>query len=320
MRGRGSCGEYSADGERPAPARRARARRRALIAGLLAAVGTGCGSDPGASLPSAVVEAFPPDTLRSREVAEGVRYHYLWAPEGPFAIHLVEVPLDRCGLDFDVALANADGTPGLRRVTEIAQGAAERSVLVAVNGDFFTAEGHPVGTTVRRGDVHRDQLRPAFAWQRGEGAWIGPLEVDSGRLTGAGWAVDEGEVEVVSGFPEVLDGGARVGDLGVADNPSFAAARHPRTAVAVDPSGGRLWLIVADGRQGEYATGLTLPELAVLAEALGAAEALNLDGGGSSVMVVEGAVVSRPSDASGERAVANALLLVADPAGCEAGR
>ncbi|MEK9501547.1 phosphodiester glycosidase family protein [Gaopeijia maritima] len=300
---------------------RARLARGPLLAGLATIVAAGCGSDPGASLPSAVAEAFPPDTLRSREVSQGVRYHYLWAPEGPFAIHLVEVSLDRCGLDFDVGLANADGTPGLRRVTEIAAASAEeRPVLVAVNGDFFTAEGHPVGTTVRRGDVHRDQLRPAFAWRRGDGAWIGPVEVDSGRLTGAGWAVDEGEVDVVSGFPEVLDGGVRVGDLGVADNPSFAAARHPRTAVAVDSVRGRLWLIVADGRQGEYATGLTLPELAVLAEALGAAEAINLDGGGSSVMVIEGAVVSRPSDATGERAVANALLLVADPAGCRSGR
>lgn len=283
-----------------------------------------------------MTEAFPPDTLRSRLLGDGVRYHFLWAPAGPFAIHLVEVPLGNCALDFDVALANADGSPGLRTVTGIAESAGrERSVSVAVNGDFFTADGRPTGTTIDRGTVRVDRLRPAFAWRRGEGAWIGPLEVTADRLTGAGWAVDGGagaaaepatggsggpEIDVVSGFPELLDAGARVGDLGVADNPSFAAARHPRTAVAVDPAGERLWMIVADGRQGEYATGLTLPELAQLAEALGATEAINLDGGGSSVMVIEGAIVSRPSDATGERAVANALLLVVDSTGCAAAR
>ena len=49
-----------------------------------------------------------------------------------------------------------------------------------------------------------------------------------------------------------------------------------------------------------------------------AAEALNLDGGGSSVMVVHGRRMSRPSDEDGERAVRNALAVVSDPAFCRA--
>jgi exopolysaccharide biosynthesis protein len=61
---------------------------------------------------------------------------------------------------------------------------------------------------------------------------------------------------------------------------------------------------------------MTLPELATLAEALGAAEAINLDGGGSSVMVVLGTARSHPSDGAGERPVANALALVRDPRAC----
>jgi exopolysaccharide biosynthesis protein len=54
--------------------------------------------------------------------------------------------------------------------------------------------------------------------------------------------------------------------------------------------------------------GMTLPETAELMRELGALDALNLDGGGSSTMVVEGQVVNRPSDGR-ERSVSNALLL-----------
>jgi exopolysaccharide biosynthesis protein len=61
---------------------------------------------------------------------------------------------------------------------------------------------------------------------------------------------------------------------------------------------------------------MSLPDLVGLMEALGATEALNLDGGGSSVMVIRGQVVSRPSDMEGERPVANALAVRKDPAFC----
>ena len=61
---------------------------------------------------------------------------------------------------------------------------------------------------------------------------------------------------------------------------------------------------------------MTLPELTTLLEALGVTEALNLDGGGSSVMVVRGTALNRPSDAEGERAVVNALALERDFSGC----
>jgi exopolysaccharide biosynthesis protein len=62
---------------------------------------------------------------------------------------------------------------------------------------------------------------------------------------------------------------------------------------------------------------MSLPELTGLLEAMGATDAVNLDGGGSTVMVLRGTPVSRPSDAEGERPVANALAVVRDPALCE---
>ena len=77
------------------------------------------------------------------------------------------------------------------------------------------------------------------------------------------------------------------------DRPSFSAARHPRTAVGFDSDENLLWIIVVDGRQPGYSDGMTLPELAGVFEALGVEEAVNLDGGGSTVMVLGGEAVSR---------------------------
>jgi exopolysaccharide biosynthesis protein len=64
---------------------------------------------------------------------------------------------------------------------------------------------------------------------------------------------------------------------------------------------------------------MTLPELTALFEALGVRDAINLDGGGSTVMVVGGEAVSHPSDAEGERPVVNALGIRWDPAFCDLG-
>ncbi len=122
--------------------------------------------------------------------------------------------------------------------------------------------------------------------------------------------------QVVGGFPELLDQGRAVMGLGLDPTQSFASFRHPRTAVAYDPDARRLWLLVVDGRQGAYSSGMTLVELTDALSAVGATKALNLDGGVSSVMVVGGSLLSHPSDEDGERTVRNALAVVADPAYC----
>ena len=150
---------------------------------------------------------------------------------------------------------------------------------------------------------------------------MGVPEADDGALR-MGWTVPatgDGRTEAVGGFPDLIDRGRRVGDLEVAARPTFAAARHPRSAVGYDPDDGVVWIVVVDGRQLPHSAGMSLPELAALFEALGTEEALNLDGGGSSALVVGGAPVNRPSDASGERAVVNALALVRDATGCAHG-
>jgi hypothetical protein len=304
-----------------------RLRLRAAAAILPAFLGACAAPDTppsvAADVPGAVLALLEPDTVRSAAVARGVRYHYLWSVRGPWAVHVVESHLGRCELALDVLQAEArqEGGTGHERVTSMVHRNGP-SVLTAVNADFFTPEGTTVGTEMVSGAVTAARERPALAWRAGADPWIGEARIRADQLH-LGWVVPIGSgdahTEAVGGFPELLAEGTRVGDLGVGERPAFAATRHPRTAVGYDPLTRRLWLVVVDGRQSPHSSGMTLPELAALLEALGAVEAINLDGGGSSVMVVHGRVVNRPADAAGERPVVNALALRHEPAGCTPG-
>lgn len=95
-------------------------------------------------------------------------------------------------------------------------------------------------------------------------------------------------------------------------DPSFfygwVTKRNPRTIAGVDRAG-RLVLITADGRS-TSSLGLSITEAADVARALGLREAINLDGGGSTTMVVGSRVVNDPSDATGERPVGDAVLVL----------
>ncbi len=90
---------------------------------------------------------------------------------------------------------------------------------------------------------------------------------------------------------------------------AFLTNRHPRTLVASNRTGDKVWLITVDGRQ-EASVGMSFPEMAEFVRFLGGWNAVNLDGGGSTTMVVDGRVVNRPSDPLGERAVANAIFVL----------
>ena len=262
-------------------------------------------------LPAAVLEWLAPDSVRGSAVSDGVSYHFAWSARGPWALHLVAADLNRCELELVVVPALAeDGTTRTRKTVTAMSPDGEVVALAGVNGDFFSRGGAPVGPEVTSG-TERSSRRPAIAWDGARVPRIGP-----GASSADNHGASEG-LQVVGGFPELLDGGVRVGDLEVADRPDFAAVRHPRTAVGFDPGSGLLWLVVVDGRQMPHSAGMSLPELTDLFLALGVAEALNLDGGGSSVMTVGGRTVSSPSDATGERPVGNSLWLVQDGSACE---
>ena len=86
------------------------------------------------------------------------------------------------------------------------------------------------------------------------------------------------------------------------------AERHPRTAIGFNADSTRLYFVVVDGRH-LTSVGVTLLEMKGIFDALGAVTAVNLDGGGSSCMVVNDEVLNHPSDGP-VRAVGNGCLLV----------
>ena len=113
-----------------------------------------------------------------------------------------------------------------------------------------------------------------------------------------GWSLGWPEVlDTIGGNPTLVEDGAIVEHNVTGDGAFFK--RHPRTGVGTTPDG-RILLVVVDGRQPDYSVGMNLREFAKLFVSLGADQALNLDGGGSTTMVINGEIVNRPSSDDGE--------------------
>src|SRR5690606_8524931 len=92
------------------------------------------------------------------------------------------------------------------------------------------------------------------------------------------------------------------------DSLNMILRRHPRTLVGTTRNGS-LILATVDGRNPGVTVGANFHEAAQLMRWLGATQAINLDGGGSTAMVVKNKVVNKPSDGR-ERAVGDALLVL----------
>jgi hypothetical protein len=116
-----------------------------------------------------------------------------------------------------------------------------------------------------------------------------------------GW---ENVKETIGGNPTLIENGRIV--VKPSNLPFFRKA--PRTAVAYTRNK-RVLLVTVDGRHKRYSRGITPVGLARLLRRYGAKWALNLDGGGSTTMVVRGKIINRPSDGR-ERAVSSALVVV----------
>jgi len=158
------------------------------------------------------------------------------------------------------------------------------------------AAHYTVGDTVR---LRYDLLPASPSPDHGAVAPDGltPVWQDVEQAIGGGpWLVRDGKIFV--------DGDAE--RLSPTD---FVNARHARSAIGICTDGSLL-LVAVDGRKAT-SRGVTLLEMAAILKRLGAQQAINLDGGGSTAMVVGGSVVNTPSDGK-ERPVANGLLIFAN--------
>jgi len=161
-------------------------------------------------------------------------------------------------------------------------------------------------------------------------AGVGNMSIDSGRAVLSGHGVSSSIVlsrlvvsdtlrivqsivpgvgrltEMIGGYPKLVSQGG---------SNAFDAPREPRTAAGFSSDSSTLFLFAVDGRQGLLSVGMTFEELAAFMILSGVAEGINLDGGGSTTMLVRDQVVNSPSDGT-ERAVSNSLLVISSaPAG-----
>lgn len=114
--------------------------------------------------------------------------------------------------------------------------------------------------------------------------------------------------DITSGLPQLIrDGRMDITWQEEKASRDFVETNHPRTAVA-KLRDGKFLMITVDGRS-ESSGGIGLEDLAKLLLELGATDAMNLDGGGSTTMFLDGKVVNQPSDKEGERKVGDAILV-----------
>lgn len=227
------------------------------------------------------------------------------------------------GNGYDIHVARVDlasdairvvGSRESDRGTRVSTFAERSKAIVAINGDYFDDRMRPTGLAVGPcgpwADTRDTKSRAvvAFGTDRAE-----LYPVQDTMETPEQWIT-----AAVSGWPTLVHGCRALGADELPGSDRFTRTRHPRTAVGFDEERTGLFLVVAEGRR-EDAPGMTLAELAAfMHEELGVCDALNLDGGGSSAMWVNGRIVNRPSDGK-ERRVADHLgvVMAADAVECD---
>ncbi len=221
-----------------------------------------------------------------RQLYEGVTYrriiHYL-----PHAMIAHVVVIDRKQGEFRFLVTPPDSIEGgavkARTTSEFLE---EFGVQIAINGDGFSPwwsrspadyyphSGDPVtpfGFTASDGKIYADGLQDEepeptmYVSRRNELTFNLPPNKIFHALSGDRMLMQGGEI--VDGLDDTI--------------------LHPRTAVGVNRNGRYVILVVVDGRQPFYSSGATYQDLAELMKDFDAHFAMALDGGGSSVLVVE---------------------------------
>ncbi|MER2563035.1 MAG: phosphodiester glycosidase family protein [Myxococcaceae bacterium] len=211
-------------------------------------------------------------------------------------------------VDLSVAGVKLQSTASSQRGRTPTSYAKLIGAQVAINADFFKAgyvtSGLAVGNGVKWPDTNDSRTYGTFAFDTTPLAPRVELQPPEHVMQPAAWMKG-----VVSGRPRVLANGAVLTSTAsvCANN-----VRHPRTAIGLSADKKKLFMVVIDGRS-SVAAGMTCSEVGALLKSLGAAEGMNLDGGGSSAMYLQGfGTVNRPSDGQ-ERVVGNHLAVFAKP-------
>lgn len=234
-------------------------------------------------------------------IAPGLNYRRA-APWPGAELHLLRLDLQTPGLQLAVSAHAERG-----QTLEAMPGAA--GALAVVNASFFNREFDARGWTVSEGEAWPRPLAatasPLLACTRAQRCEIvfeppaAPPPDWFNAVAGTPWLLREGRARTAEDDRRCA---------------ALCAREHPRTVVGLDAARRHLWIVVAEGRR-PGVPGVTLAPLSQWLQAQGVWEAVNLDGGGSSALFVQGlSLAARPANEPAQRAVANALRIVPRPA------
>jgi hypothetical protein len=187
--------------------------------------------------------------------------------------------------------------------------ASRLGAQVAINGDAFAVAGYTprglaIGDSTPWTNTADTALLPLFHLRRvGERTMAAIAPPEETNTTAS---LPAGTQGAVSGRPLLVRIGS-VAQIDCNDPVTLACSRAPRSAVAVSADGNTLWLVTVDGWQ-SGSIGLSAEELATFLVGRGAYMAMALDGGSSSTLVLDGNVISSPSDGI-QRTVANHIAV-----------
>lgn len=192
---------------------------------------------------------------------------------------------------------------GPRALTPLSKIAKTEGVNAALNAGFFAVtgknRGYPIGALRVNGELLNAPYngRSCLGWNDEDEMLLGLTDSVDSEL----W----GEMpHVIQAGPLLLDDGEPRRDPEGFSN-AILSARHPRSVVGLTEEGEWFFLVV-DGRNGLHASGATLAELTEILRSCGAFCALNLDGGGSTELIVNGKLYNSPSEGK-ERSISYGL-------------
>ena len=202
--------------------------------------------------------------------------------------------------------AFANNEYGTNITAKPSQIASEHDAVLAINGDYYGFRTD--GILIRNGVAYRDQgVRDGLALYTD-----GRVEVYDETTTDAQSLLEAGVWNTCSFGPALVKDGQVLEGIDSVEvdtnvgNHSIQGAQ-PRTAIGFIEANHYV-LVVVDGRSEGYSRGATMTELAQIMAGLGCQCAYNLDGGGSSAMYWNGAIINQPSN-GGERATSDIFYI-----------
>jgi Phosphodiester glycosidase len=267
----------------------------------------------------------PAQQAQAKKLFQGMTYQQTFRSNPrPMMVHIITLDLKEAGLKPFATPSTPSIKPAHTSARLTSTFVQEFGLQLAVNANFFYPfhENTPwdyyphqsdrtsvIGSAISNGRAYakNDNKYPAICFSA---LPMAKIVAEGGCPAGTTQAVAGNEIFLTQNKP----------DHHASERSRNTDEPYPRTAIGIDGSGKKVWLIVIDGKQPLYSEGATMKDLTEIADNLGIETALNLDGGGSTTLAIATPngpkVLNSPIRAkipTWERPVANHLGFYARP-------